>query len=701
MPFTIANNMKLSYVDHYSADFETCFDNENRTDVRVWAWGLGNIFDENDYLEGTTIDTFMGHLLASKNVQDIGFHNLKFDGPFIIAHLYKLGFEYINNTTFIEKWKAGEDLSKTFTHNITTMGQWFSITIVKDGLSASSNTPSFIHIWDTLKLFPQTLKEVGKQYNKKHHKIEVEEEFYDLIRPIGHKLNEEESLYLKEDVLTLAEALKIQIDLYGTLHRTRAAKAFSFFKASCTTENGRSNVYQLHYEGVKEQIIPHVEGIEEWEGKLFRYAPVSIKNKVRASKHKKLEEVIDYYIEDHETWMFCKRAYSGGISFVEPAYTEMSIEQPICVLDENSMYPHKMKEKKVPYGRIFKHQGRPNTKKYPAWIACARVSFQVKKPYNLPCIQMKAKYGRQWLRESTDYMDLGHASQFNNDLIWFTSVDYETYKKNYNFKVWEWVEYYGFKTWSNEDGARFVDRFYAQKQAADHILRDLKAKYSSEELAHNDEYLKACLDRLEAKVIMNSAYGKHGTKYVLLSKNSQYIDDETPIQYKSEEDNFSKEPDDPSHYYCPYAAFITAYARQDLVEMWNSLEGRALYCDTDSVHFLGTMDDIPESMSHRVDWEKTGDIGLWKHEGDFVRARYIRSKAYIEVEANGKEHVTCAGAPPEIKKLMDWQTFRVGFNAWEIADKRGLDREKYSKLKPKSYPSGVALEGQNFEIRPK
>ena len=50
---------------------------------------------------------------------------------------------------------------------------------------------------------------------------------------------------------------------------------------------------------------------------------------------------------------------------------------------------------------------------------------------------------------------------------------------------------------------------------------------------------------------------------------------------------------------------------------------------------------------------------------------------------------------------MDWDTFRVGFDAWRIAEERGLEKEDYSKLKPKQFPSGVALEAQNFAIKAK
>ena len=65
-----------------------------------------------------------------------------------------------------------------------------------------------------------------------------------------------------------------------------------------------------------------------------------------------------------------------------------------------------------------------------------------------------------------------------------------------------------------------------------------------------------------------------------------------------------------------------------LVTAWNTFKGRALYCDTDSIHFLGSEDDIPPELAEYVDWLKTGELGKWKVEGTFIAGRYIRSKTY-------------------------------------------------------------------------
>lgn len=696
LPFTIAKNMKFDYVEHYTADFETSFTDDKKEDVHVWCWGLSNIMSYS-FEYGNNIETFLDRILNTSKVYDIGFHNLKFDGNYILPALFKRGYTFVSSSVLMDKWTKGEDLSKTFTANITSNGQWFSLIIVKDGVMATPTTPSFVHIWDTLKLFPQSLDAVGKQYNKIYKKIKEPKEFYTKIRPIGHEITEEEFKYIQNDCLTLAEALRVQFDTYETIYRTRASKAFEFFKASCLAEDNKTNVYQAHYEGLQQFKIPLVKGLEDWEGGYYRFAPKEVREKLKRAKIK-LEKAFEYYIPDYKTWEDIKQSYRGGISFVNPIYKEKDIVEDITVIDVNSMYPYCLRNFPIPFGRMFRHKGKPKDTEHTTWIACARVSFQLKEEYNLPCIQMKYKYGREWLAESTDYKEQGEIDIYNDDVIWFTKTDYETYLENYNFTVHEWLTWYEFKQMGNADGKRFIDKYYQQKQEADQKMVKRQEELNNDPalFKNDEEWLKASMERLEAKIIMNSAYGKHGTKYVLLSKMVEWIDE--CVQFTPEKQNFNKEPEDPSHYYIPYAAFVTAYARRMLVRAWNTFKGKAVYCDTDSIHFIGSEKDIPEDLHDLVDWDKSGELGLWKVEGNFIAGRYIRSKTYIEIDKKDIPHITCAGATPEVKELMTWNNFKVGFDAWSICDVEGKDKNYHCKLKPKQYPSGVNLEPQTFSI---
>ena len=48
-------------------------------------------------------------------------------------------------------------------------------------------------------------------------------------------------------------------------------------------------------------------------------------------------------------------------------------------------------------------------------------------------------------------MKYGEEDMFNEDVIFFTSVDYETYKENYDFTVHKWLYHYYFPNVSYKD----------------------------------------------------------------------------------------------------------------------------------------------------------------------------------------------------------------------------------------------------------
>ena len=71
----------------YSADFETTTD---VNDCRVWAYGVCEVDDSNQFYYGNSLDGFMEFMEAHPG--DYYFHNLKFDGEFIIGWLLNHGW---------------------------------------------------------------------------------------------------------------------------------------------------------------------------------------------------------------------------------------------------------------------------------------------------------------------------------------------------------------------------------------------------------------------------------------------------------------------------------------------------------------------------------------------------------------------------------------------------------------------------------
>ena len=79
--------MKRTWV----ADFETTTRIE---DCHVWAFAVCEVGNSDDVVIGTTIDEFMDWCRQQKDNPKIFFHNLKFDGQFILHWLFTHGFTH-------------------------------------------------------------------------------------------------------------------------------------------------------------------------------------------------------------------------------------------------------------------------------------------------------------------------------------------------------------------------------------------------------------------------------------------------------------------------------------------------------------------------------------------------------------------------------------------------------------------------------
>ena len=72
--------MEVDKIKQYTADFETTTDEQ---DCRVWAFSITEIGNEENTIIGKDINEFFTKLETLGNCS-IYFHNLKFDGKFLI-----------------------------------------------------------------------------------------------------------------------------------------------------------------------------------------------------------------------------------------------------------------------------------------------------------------------------------------------------------------------------------------------------------------------------------------------------------------------------------------------------------------------------------------------------------------------------------------------------------------------------------------
>lgn len=202
-------------IKRYTADFETCTWLEDET--YVWAWALCEIGGKYNIKTGTDIEMFIKNLEYLKNTY-IYFHNLKFDGEFVVYYLLQNGFEPLV--------PGEEKRSRTFDCLISEMGMWYSIDIYFE--VNDKQVISKTKLIDSLKIIPFAVDFIAskKCFNLPIQKLEID---YNEYRERDHKLTKEEQDYISNDVKIVALALN-EFFKKGLKKMTGGANALADFK---------------------------------------------------------------------------------------------------------------------------------------------------------------------------------------------------------------------------------------------------------------------------------------------------------------------------------------------------------------------------------------------------------------------------------------------------------------------------------------
>ena len=196
----------------FTADFETCTWLPDET--YVWAWAVCEIGNEENIKIGNDIDSFMKFIELQTN-SEYYFHNLKFDGEFIINYLLTHGFTYVKNRK--------ERKDKTFNCLISDMGMFYTIEVFFKVGNKRVKSAKFI---DSLKIIPFGVDQIAKSFGLPISKLSID---YNAYREIGHELTLEERDYIKNDVKIVAMALNVLFN-EGLDRITTASNALYNFK---------------------------------------------------------------------------------------------------------------------------------------------------------------------------------------------------------------------------------------------------------------------------------------------------------------------------------------------------------------------------------------------------------------------------------------------------------------------------------------
>lgn len=378
-----------------------------------------------------------------------------------------------------------------------------------------------------------------------------------------------------------------------------------------------------------------------------------------------------------------RHAYRGGFTFLNPIYCDKTISDGIT-LDCNSEYPAMMASNLFPFGKpkIFEGEYKEDIR-YPLYMISFTCMFKLKEG-KIPTVQIK---------DSPYYNPLEYLETSGDACVSLimTSVDYKLFRENYDVSHIKFHGGYKFKA-RDDLFTKYINYWNELK-----IKSKVGRNYSMYQIS---------------KKMMNSLYGKFGTKTKNILKEPVKMDDDI-IHFE----NFRKEDRRPV--YVATSAFTTAYGRDHLLRTAQKIKDWSMkkygqdlyvYSDTDSitVRLINREEDIAE-LKQIIDIHKY-KLGAWKIEDEFKRAKFLRGKTYIKEHYDGTLDVTIAGFPKNLAPLLNFDNFERGFSTKnmtlkdmvELARKNGATEEQIAKidknLKYKYVKGGVILEESGFTI---
>ena len=589
---------------YYVADFETSV-YSGQTETEVWAAALvpvGREYGKKDVVLFNSIEAFFNGIKALKRNAIIYFHNLKFDGTFIIDALKRT-----NMLDFVQRTKDGYGIKPKrlkcsgYMYAISDKGQWYTITI--------QYGPYTYELRDSLKLLPFSVKAIGKGFETEHRKSTIE---YTGERHAGYVMTDDEADYIKNDVLVVKEALEIMFEEGHT----------NLTIGSCCLEEWKRTV-------IEDCTFNDKEDIDKFFPNLYE---------------QKLAET--YGAET--TGEYIRNAYKGGWCYVVPEKANIHYKEAGTTADVNSLYPSVMHSEsgcKYPVGSpIFFKGGFPdNVEKNDSLFYYVRVKmrFTIKKNH-LPCIQIKGdKYykGNEWLTTS-DYVDKSgmHWKTITEDdgtiremrpTLTLTKTDWELIQDQYDIYDLEILDGCWFHTIEG------VFDSYINK------YRDIKMNSKGAR-------------RQLAKLFLNNLYGKFATAPDADFRKAWMNPDTGSIIYETLPSPEGKKPG-----YIAIGAAITSYARNFTIRAaqanyYGPKERGFVYADTDSIHCTLKPEEMKAIRVHPT------AFCCWKLETCWDEAIFVRQKTYVErVVAEDTEpidkpyyNVKAAGMPAGCQELL-------------------------------------------------
>ena len=641
----------------FMCDFETTV-YKGQKSTEVWASASVELYTENVQIFHSIDEQF--NYFKSLDCNIIAYyHNLKFDGNFWLSYLltdlkYEQAYESFNEDgTQGEFIKEKYMKNNTFRYTISSMGQWYMITIKVNN--------HFIELRDSLKLLPFSVKQIGKSFKTKHQKLDMD---YSGYRYAGCNITDDEKRYIANDVLVVKEALE---QLFNDGHDKLT------IGACCVAE---------------------------------------YKNSLGAYDYNDLFPPLDEFTLDKNIYgssnadEYIRHSYRGGWCYLVKG-KENIIRHNGVTADVNSLYPsmmHSQSGNYFPIGKPYFWSGNiiPNEaigeNKY--YFLRIKTRFYIKENM-LPFIQIKGNHlykGTESLTTSDVLDKNGNYNRYYKDIngnikdtaqiMTVTMTDYKLMLKHYELVDFEIL-----------DGCWF----YSDIGIFDNYINHYA------EIKMNSKGAK----RTEAKLFLNNLYGKLASSSNSSFKVAYVKDDESIGFYIVPANNKKVGHIATGSAITSYARNFTITAAQK--NYYGVDKAGFIYADTDSIHCDLPADKIKGITVDPVKFccwklESSWDTAIFTRQKTYIE--HITHNDLIPVDEPYND-IKCAGMPQKCKDLFNksMQAYEVKeSDIYTQSELKFLETKRnYSdfkvglcvpgKLLPKRIKGGVLLVDTTYEMR--
>ena len=364
-------------------------------------------------------------------------------------------------------------------------------------------------------------------------------------------------------------------------------------------------------------------------------------------------------LPDYHLYTLLKRAFRGGDTHANRYYSGL-IMRNVKSYDRASSYPDVQVNRLFPMGPWMKDENVDMNWVLRRIYRHHRACLMVVNLYNVRLTDpgWGAPYLAKAKCENVQHADIDNGRILSCDFLTtvITDVDFRIIMEEYTFDYMEVTEFY-----------------HARYGKLPLQLRNCVLKYF-----HDKTTLKGVPEQelyyMKQKQKLNSIYGMSATDVCRIPIdfiNGDFLERDVDPEEVLEKEN--------KHAFLSFAwgCWTTAWARFELHEAIKIAGNGFIYCDTDSVKYIGDADfsALNERLKRRSKENgaaakdpkgETHYLGVWEYEGEYKTFKTLGAKKYVYTDEENKVHVTIAGVnkkkgAEELASRGGVTAFRPGF----------------------------------------